>query len=341
MERAGTRSTASRTDFVTGENGERHRFADSVNRRDQSRQEVAERRVPVALGVDDGWVLDRWVRILDRIEHRQPGVGLRFWGPPLWLEVTMTGPDSDLWPTVSDEITSWDWQSATECEVARLADAGLDDDGLLAVVARYTIENLILNAVHEIGEWFRFDGERVFPAHPSTAAVSSDDDDQGNGKVTVRLAFGESRDPLGAGREERHGSPMGRLPDEVAASRFTYLPGTQISYEPAGPVIVTPSDTGSSPWRAGWSSATRAAMSAAAPELLAAVARDVHGGLVAYEADRICRAFHVDGTRPWRLIAPEPGGGADRPDREDSDAAPLSLSLDYGDTPGAVALLRR
>ena len=47
----------------------------------------------------------RWVRILDRIEHRQPDVGLRFWGLPLWLEVTMTGPDSDRWPAIRDQAT--------------------------------------------------------------------------------------------------------------------------------------------------------------------------------------------------------------------------------------------
>lgn len=302
-----------------------------MNRRASARPESAG-RVSAAPDIDDGWAPARWVEILERIEHRQPGVGLRFWGPPLWLEVTMTGPDSDRWPTVSDEITSWDWQSGTECDVARLAAAGADDDELLAVVARYTVENLILNAVHEIGEWFRFDGQRIFPAHPPDAAGCSDDDDQGNGEVTVRLTFGASCNLPATPGAESDGSPAGRLADAVAASRFTYLPDTTISYEPAGPVIVTRSNTRSS-WRAVWSNATLEAVNADAPELVAMVARDVHGGLVAHEADRICRAFHVDGSRPWRLVATEPSGAADRLAPDHTEAAPLSLSIGYGDTP--------
>ena len=80
----------------------------------------------------------------------------------------MKGPDSDLWFLAGQADREWDWQSSAPCpEVAELSDTGADDDELLAPVSRYTIENLILNAAHEIGEWLRLDGQRLFPAHPS------------------------------------------------------------------------------------------------------------------------------------------------------------------------------
>ena len=119
----------------------------------------------------------------------------------------MIGPDSDLWPTYSEQVTAWDWQSsAPRDEATVVADVGADDDRLLAVVGRYTIENLILNVVHEIGEWFRFDGRRLFPADSSRIAASSDRDDQGNGAVTLRLEFGQAAHRSGA-------VPAGPAPD--------------------------------------------------------------------------------------------------------------------------------
>ncbi len=99
------------------------------------------------------WDERRWATIIDRIEFRQVGTGLRFWGPPLCLEVTMTGPDSDTWWAAAAGDTpdqSWNWQSDTACvEAMRLVAAGADDDTLLFAVGRYPLENLILNTVHE------------------------------------------------------------------------------------------------------------------------------------------------------------------------------------------------
>jgi len=314
------------------------------------------------LHLDTGWVEARWVKILDRIEHRQPDVGLRFWGPPLWLEVTMTGPDSDLWPAIS-ESTAWDWQSSAPCtEAAALADDGADDDRLLAVVSRYTIENLILNAVHEIGEWFRLDGRRLFPAHSSVAAAPSDADEQGNGAVTVHLTFGPTAHLPGAvatGPPSEHRSDahlVSRLAELAAPSRFTYLPGTTIAYEAGGPVIRRWSGgERGRVWRSTWSSSTLEAVAAGSADVLALVGRDVHRALVAHEADRICRAFHVDGRRPWGLGDRGFALGADPPDADAPDAQLLSIDIDYPhtsdcDTPagtrrprgtGPVAILRR
>ena len=293
---------------------------------------------------DSEWVEARWVKILDRVEHRQPDVGLRFWGPPLWLEVTMIGPDSDQWPTISEHATAWDWQSSVPCvEVAGLVHEGADDDRLLAVVGRYTIENLILNAVHEIGEWFRFDGQRSFPAHSSGASAPSDRDDQGNGAVTIRLEFGQAAHRSGGAparsvtAQLRGRQLVKRLAEAAAPSRFTYLPGATISYEAAGPVIQRWLDgEPTTAWRSTWSSWTLEAVSADGPDLVALVGRDVHRALVSHEADRICRAFHIDGSRPWNVAVPELALGAVPFDTEAHDAELLTILIDYAETSGAV-----
>jgi hypothetical protein len=289
------------------------------------------------------WPHARWVAILDRIEHRQTDLGLKFWGPPLWLEVTMTGPDSDLWPAHPGEGQSWNWQSSEPCDAATsLVAAGADDDRLLEAVGRYTVENLILNAVHEIGEWFRFDGQRVFPAHPSGAAMSGESDDQGNGTVKLVVAFTSALgrpsteavestvDQLRAQRRLR------QLAEVAAPTRFTYLPATDIYFHAAGPVVRR-HQPGRSPseWRSNWSIGTLEAFDTDAEEdvLVSAVQRDVHGALVSWEADRICRALHIDGRRRWRLDAATPPLGTVPADDQTPEDEVLSLSIDYSRCP--------
>jgi hypothetical protein len=255
----------------------------------------------------------------------------------------MIGPDSDQWPTVNEHATAWDWQSSVPCvEVAGLVDEGADDDRLLAVVGRYTIENLILNAVHEIGEWFRFDGRRSFPAHSSGASAPTDRDDQGNGAVTVRLEFGQAAHRSGgaparpATDQQRGRQLVKRLAEAAAPSRFTYLPGTTISYEAAGPVIQR--RMGGEPttaWRSTWSSSTLDAVDADGPDVVALVGRDVHRALVWHEADRICRAFHIDGSRPWNVAVPESALGTVPLGTEAHDAELLTILIDYAETSGA------
>jgi hypothetical protein len=273
----------------------------------------------------DGWDDHRWYGILERIEQRQAGIGLRFCGPPLWLEVTMQGPDSDAWSTAdAGEIPdrSWDWQSSAACDEAMSLDAaGADDECLLASASRYTLENLVLNAVHEIGEWLRFDARRLFPAHGghttgadgSTRAVG--DGLQGNGIVNVDLTFDPTPTPWIDRADEAATTRLrmtSRAGELAGAWRFTYLPGTSISYGPDGPVVtsgdgpvVTPAEGESAyPTPAPslmWSTVALDAVDASGAEFVDAVERDVHRAVVLYEAARVCDAFHVDGRRPWRL----------------------------------------
>ncbi|MDE3203096.1 MAG: hypothetical protein KGQ66_02610 [Acidobacteriota bacterium] len=284
------------------------------------------------------WVQGRWEAILDRIEFRRSDVGLRFWGPPVWLEVTMTGADSDLWPADTGESRSWDWQSSEPCAgVPALVHDGADDDQLLEVVGRYAIENLILNAVHEIGEWFRFDGHRVFPAH----SPNVDPRDQGNGGVELQVTFPSGPDAAGPppppdGLAHPAGGTVAAAEGAPArAGRYTYMPATTIGFDDAGPVICRYAP-GEPPreFRSNWTS-PNATVEPAGGEAspLARLDRDLHRALVSYEADRICRAFFIDGTRPWYLH-PDHSRAPDGHDRGATGGAPLGLSLRYHSTGG-------
>ena len=237
------------------------------------------------------WPQARWAAVLDRIEYRQNDVGLRFWGPPLWLEVTMTGPDSDRSAAVdAQSIESWNWESTGACpDASELVDAGAHDDHLLAAACRYTIENLILNSVHEIGEWLRFDGDRSYPPHaaftrPDHARTS--EPDQGNGTVCVLVTFPSAADTPAIAAIEDSGVARlagngpddgledvsntartrlaGRLAGLATASRITYLPGIVISFDDSGPAITGPGSATERPtrWRATWSRSTLDAVDA-------------------------------------------------------------------------------
>ena len=289
------------------------------------------------------WPQARWARILDRVELRQADIGLKFWGPPLWLEVTMTGPDSDRWPAIPERSESWNWQSIGICfEAETLFDQGANDDQLVVAVGRYTVENLILNAIHEIGEWLRFDGRRVFPAHPSAQNPPAIDDTQGNGSVQLAVTFTPSAPPTPpAVRAEQPVDEMSaqrqlRRLTELAGppSRFTYLPATAIHYHAAGPTIRLHSEDGpATGWRSIWSSATIDAVHNDADEetLIAAVQRDVHGALVAWEADRICQAFYIDDRRPWRVSVAGMPFGNERTDGDGEVDEMVSFTVAYLD----------
>jgi hypothetical protein len=292
----------------------------------------------------DGWDQPRWAAILERIEHREAGIGLRFCGPPLWLEVTMSGPDSDAWSTADAGETpdrSWDWQSSNPCvEAMRLAADGADDDRLLGSASRYTLENLILNSVHEIGEWLRFDARRLFPAHgghtqrPDGSTYAIGDGAQGNGVVSVDFSYDETFTPSsdagirGATTQRRMSE---RAAEAVASWRFTYLPGTAISYGPQGPIIVDTSgrrDRHDGDRRLTWSAAALTFVAAPDAEFVEAVKRDVHRAVIIREAGRVCGAFHVDRRQAWRLEMDTVG-----PPMDNGDGRPVSVTVSYASPP--------
>ena len=250
----------------------------------------------------------------------------------------MTGPDSDLWPRTDGPDREWNWQSSESCLVAtELGAVGATDEQMLAAVSRYAVENLILNAVHEIGEWFRLDGSRIFPSHPDPTRRDDrrmvDDDIDGNGEVHLELGFPQdwtSSMPAVSGAPEAWASITERVATIVAASRFSYLPGTFVSYGTGGPVV-TGADGPGAAWHGAWSSevvqgAGKAVAADLVDRLVSAVATDVHCALVHYEADRVCRAFHVDGLPVWAVAS---GRAADRSadDRADPRLQPMTISI--------------
>lgn len=111
------------------------------------------------------------------------------------------------------------------------------------VVARYTIENLILNAVHEIGEWLRSDGEG------SSRRIAPEPRQVEFGAAAHRPVAGDQNGRM----------LLLRLAEAAAPSRFTYLPGTTILYEPAGPAIRWSGGELMTVWHSTWSMATREA----------------------------------------------------------------------------------
>lgn len=224
----------------------------------------------------------------------------------------MSGSDSDLWSTAGiagTQVRSWDWQSLTSCPglTGPTNNNGDDDDRLLGLVSRYTVENLILNAAHEIGEWLRFDARRVFPAHTAgsdgDAAVGAGG--QGNGCVRLMVGFGaapgvpSSSPPSGDDGALRELSS--RIGAVAAAWRFTYLPGVIISYGPGGPEVTDTNPPPQVPAHSSseWSMSTIALANGKTEDLVEAVVRDVHRLLMRHETDRICGAFHVDGRQAW------------------------------------------
>lgn len=272
---------------------------------------------PAAVPFEAQWDPSRWASLLDRIDVRLCDVGLKFWGPPLWLEVTMTGPDSDQWPAVSSQQHSWNWQSSEACTtVTEMINGGAGDVALLEVAGRYTLENLVLNAVHEIGEWLRFDGERLFHSHAPVDPALKPSSDQGNGTVEIGFSYARSE----AGERQADDLADSSTPQEPiaglrasSADRFTYLPEVIITFTAYGPLIESATRTATpgapslaveavpAPLGVAWSQRTLQAVELDEEAGLRAAARDVHRALVAYEAQRICSALYVDSVTQWHL----------------------------------------
>ena len=258
----------------------------------------------------------------------------------------MTGPDSAEWATAAsggaDERSS-DWQSDAPCdEAVRLAAQGASDDELLAAVSACTFTNLVRDATREIGEWLRFDADRLFAAHGSSrpagpdGVAASDDGAQGNGAVTVLIHFDgggldlsgpeDVADPVAARRVTARAGAL------AAPWRFSCLPGLSVDFAERGPVVVdtTPCPPGRSRAGAsGWAPSTVAALDAPDGDFVEAVQRDVHLALIRSETRRICRAFHVDGHRPWWLPSDARSGVAWHAAVERHRGLPVALAVGY------------
>jgi hypothetical protein len=281
----------------------------------------------------ESWDQARWARVLDRIEFRDPEVGLRFSGPPLWLEVTMRGPDSATAASGAHGAeAAWDWQSDTTLPPLP---PGADDDTLLAAAGRYTLHNLVLNAAHEVGEWLRLDGRRVFPPHggPVQATGSpwerAGDGAQGNGSVVVEVV---DAPPLRLDQPPEGADAVFCVPAEAAAGRWTYLRDTSIRYTSTGVVLddrrparASVAPTSTLAWspearsEADCSDVPHSGVTGPSDAGRAVLVREVHRAVLHAETAWIVDALHIDGRRPYRLGL-----------HGDPASTPVALVIRYG-----------
>ena len=96
------------------------------------------------------------------------------------------------------------------------------------------------------------------------------------------------------------GRVLGRINVVAAAWRFTYLPGTTISFDSVGPMITSDAQS----WGSAWSAATLSAVDGPDDDLRLEVERDLHGLLVQSAAELICDAFYIDGNDRGDCIPP-------------------------------------
>ncbi|MFF2228343.1 hypothetical protein ACFVV7_34055 [Streptomyces globisporus] len=130
--------------------------------------------------------------------------------------------------------------------------AGANDDEVLELAvaqAHYAVATL---AVHEVGEWFTFRGEQVFPPHRPDHDLPGDEENgpDGNGAVVLWLAYGHDDDAArasgavgaAAGGRASYLADIGTLPGQklyavdsgIAVEGPGDAPATRFSWEVNG-----------------------------------------------------------------------------------------------------------
>ena len=112
-----------------------------------------------------------------------------------------------------------------------------------------------------------------------------------------------TRDGVPIPDDSRRKRLVARLDDVGSASSCTCLPGTSISYLPAGIVITRPSGVGGlgAEWISPWSQPLLSIAEGPMPDLLEALGREIHRDVVSEEVDRICGSLYIDGGQAWSV----------------------------------------
>ncbi|MFB7918929.1 hypothetical protein [Streptomyces sp. NPDC056061] len=176
---------------------------------------------------------------------------------------------------------------------------GASDKMVLALAvaqAHYAIATL---AVHEVGEWFTFRGEQVFPPHRRAPDLPDDEETgpDGNGQVVLWLAYGH---------DDSIDRPRGPVSAPIA-DHVTYLadigtlPGQRLCADESGITVEGPDNALAT--RFPWSNAS----TAGAGDDRTRVLHSVHRSLVVSELMVVARHLLVH-SRP--VLAPTPGPGA-------------------------------
>ncbi|MFJ4526196.1 hypothetical protein ACIP4Y_35660 [Streptomyces sp. NPDC088810] len=171
--------------------------------------------------------------------------------------------------------------------------AGAGDEEVLALAvaqAHYAIATL---AVHEVGEWFTFRGEQVFPPHRCDPGLPNDEENgpDGNGAVVLWLRYG---------REATAHPPAAStaIRDHAAyLADITTLPGQKPRADTAGITVEGPGDAPATHFA--WADATTAEATDDRSRILHAV----HQAIVASELTVVARHLLVGGQP---VLAPSP-----------------------------------
>ncbi|QYA98909.1 hypothetical protein KZO11_37830 [Streptomyces anulatus] len=176
---------------------------------------------------------------------------------------------------------------------------GASDDEILALAvaqAHYAVATL---AVHEVGEWFTFRGEQVFPPHRPDHGLSGDEGNgpDGNGAVVLWLAYDHedstTRTP-GAGAAPV-GGPASCLAD------IGSLPGQRLDADDSGITVKGPGDAPAT--RIPWAEAHEAIPSGAEHQR-SDILHAVHQSIVSSELRVVARHLLLRGQP---VLAPAPG----------------------------------
>lgn len=247
---------------------------------------------------------DRLTRLLGGITYDHRSVHLKWSATGTTPEafnprVTFTAPDATDPDRALVEFHGFAYW-ADDMLVAACA-AGASDDQVLALAvaqAHYVISCL---AVHEVGEWFTYRDEQVFPPHRPDPYLPHDEDSgpDGNGQVVLWLTYG---------RAVRGGRPAGAVPSPLSAECWPdladlgTLPGQTLSVDQHGITIEGPGDA----------PAAFTAWADAAPDMpsdgLEQVLRPIHQAIVASELAVVARHLRLLGEP---VLAPAPGPAGD------------------------------
>ncbi|MDW4912556.1 hypothetical protein [Streptomyces californicus] len=245
---------------------------------------------------------DRLARLLTEIsfDHRDihltwsdAGVSPEAFNP----RVSFTAPDVTA-PGHNEVQFRWFHYWADDMLVAACA-AGADDDTVLELAvaqAHYAVATL---AIHEVGEWFTFHGEQVFPPHRPDHDLPSDEENGPDGNGAVVLWFSYDRQNRTA-----------RTPGTVAApadgwerylADIETLPGQRLHADSSGIAVAGPGDLPAT--RFSWTEATGESANGLQDDR-SRVLHAVHQGIVSSELSVVARHLLVRGQP---VLAPAPG----------------------------------
>ncbi|MEE1931279.1 hypothetical protein V1J52_24410 [Streptomyces sp. TRM 70351] len=177
--------------------------------------------------------------------------------------------------------------------------AGLDDGHVSALAVAQAHYALATLALHEVGEWYTYRGEQVFPPHRPDPCLPGVEDrgPDGNGQVILWLDYGRAALPAAAQHPGRWVARSAVCP--VDRADLGTLPGQILTLTSVG-VCVTPPHGGAA-------TVTAWTVHPAADTVLEQALRDVHHGMAMSELTVIAAHLRLAGMP---VLAPVPATGA-------------------------------